>query len=68
VRITLDENLGRTAAALLRDAGHDAATVLDQGLASAADRALIAACHTEARCLVTLDVEFSNPFLFPPAE
>jgi hypothetical protein len=34
---------------------------------AASDAALIAACTAEARCLVTLDLDFANPLRFPPA-
>ena len=66
--IKLDENLGRRGAALLRDAGHDVATVFDQGLTSASDRALIQVCRAEHRVLVTLDMDFANPLVFKPAD
>jgi len=68
VRIKLDENLGRQAAELLRAAGHEVTTVHEEGLVAAFDEAVANACRTEGRCLVTLDLGFSNPFLFPPAE
>jgi len=68
IRIKLDENLGNRGAAMFRDAGYDVATVFQQGLTSTADRALIDVCRTEDRCLVTLDLDFSNPLLFNPAE
>lgn len=67
MKLDLDENLGKTCAALLRDAGHDVATVFDQGLASAPDDKVIDACRSEARCLVTLDLGFANPLVFVPS-
>jgi len=64
----LDENLGARGADLLRAAGHDVATVSEEDLCSAPDRDLFAACVSEKRCLVTLDLDFANPLLFRPAD
>ncbi len=68
MRLKLDENLGKSAAEALRRAGHDVATVPDQGLFGIDDRTLIETCHREGRCLVTLDMEFGNPLLFKPSD
>jgi predicted nuclease of predicted toxin-antitoxin system len=66
VKIKIDENIGMRWADLFRAAGHDVTTVPQQGLCSAGDEALIAAAAGEARCLVTLDLDFSNPLMFRP--
>ena len=66
MKIKLDENLGERGAALFWAAGHDVATIPAQGLCSANDEQVIAICAGEGRCLVTLDLHFSNPLLFNP--
>jgi len=68
VLLKLDENLGERGRRTLVDAGHDVVTVGDQGLAGAADPRVIEVCGAEGRCLVTLDLDFSNPFVFPPEQ
>ncbi len=67
VRFKLDENLPRDAAALLRDAGHDVQTVLDERLGGNPDPGVLEACRTENRVLITFDLDFSDIRLYPPA-
>jgi predicted nuclease of predicted toxin-antitoxin system len=68
MKLKLDENLGHRAGELLRERGHDVATVIGQGLAGTSDQLLAAACQGERRCLVTLDLEFGNPLVFQPSK
>ena len=46
--IKLDENLGERGKKLFADAGHDVATVADQGLAGADDHRVIDVCTVRA--------------------
>ena len=68
MKFKLDENFGTRGVANLAAHGHDVATVADQGLSSASDITLIDVCRAEERCLVTLDLDFSNPIRFPPRD
>jgi predicted nuclease of predicted toxin-antitoxin system len=68
VRLKLDENLGKQPLELFVEAGHDAVTVKAQQLSGVDDLKLIAVCKEEKRCLVTLDMGFGNPLVFPPEE
>jgi predicted nuclease of predicted toxin-antitoxin system len=64
----VDENLPEDVAAVLREAGHEAATVASQGLAGAEDAQLSETLKWEGRILVTLDVGFGDIRTYPPGE
>ncbi|MEM6837046.1 MAG: DUF5615 family PIN-like protein [Cyanobacteria bacterium P01_C01_bin.120] len=65
MRPKLDENIGQRGLTLLKQAGHDVATVVEQGLASTPDENLIEVCRREGRRLVSLDYEFDKGRLVP---
>ena len=66
MKFKLDQNMDPQAAVILRNAGHDAITVKEQNLLGARDSLIASICQQEGRCLVTLDTDFRNPFLYPP--
>lgn len=67
MNIKLDENLGRRGVDAFRAAAHDVDTVADEGLASGNDHEVRAAATAAGRVLVTLDLDFANPLVHPPA-
>jgi len=67
VKLKLDESLGRRGRQMIAAAGHDVASVADQGLEGSLDGDLLEYCPAEGRCLVTLDLEFANPLVFLPS-
>ena len=56
----VDEDLPGDVATLLREAGHDATTVVEQDLTGASDDALWRSVDQEKRCLITADKGFAN--------
>jgi len=65
MKLKLDENFDPRLAPLLAAEGFDVDTVPAEGLSGASDDAVYAACQTAGRALLTLDLDFSNPFRFP---
>lgn len=66
-RFKLDENLPRDAERLLRQAGHDVHTVVDEQLSGSADTRIFEAALLERRVLVTFDLDFADIRQYPPA-
>lgn len=66
MKFKLDENLGEGVRRRLAAAGHDVSTVVDQQMAGATDALVYRTCTDEGRVLVTLDLDFANPFVFDP--
>lgn len=68
MKFKTDENLPVEAATALRDAGHDAETVWDEGLAGADDTTIASRSRSEVRILVTADLDFANIRAYPPED
>ncbi len=64
--VKVDEDLPRDAARLLRERGHDASTVLEQGMGGWKDAELWEAVQRERRFLITADKGFADILAFPP--
>lgn len=66
MKIKLDENLPLSLADILRQAGHDADTVLQEGLGGKPDDDVWRAAQAEHRFLITQDLDFSDTRRFAP--
>jgi predicted nuclease of predicted toxin-antitoxin system len=66
-RFKLDENLPRDAKALIAGAGHDVESAIEEHLAGDPDLRVLDACRSESRVLITLDLDFADIRLYPPA-
>lgn len=60
MKFKIDENLPEELSQLLRDAGWDSATVVEQQLSGADDPRIADVCAAEQRILITFDRGFSN--------
>ncbi|MBN1399203.1 MAG: DUF5615 family PIN-like protein [Anaerolineae bacterium] len=68
MRLKVDENLPIEVASALRQAGHDAATVVEQHLEGSPDSDIASVCQQEQRALITLDMGFADIRTYPPAQ
>ncbi len=66
MRVKVDEDLPAATAALLRNHGYDAETVLDEGMGGSKDQAIWQAAQSEQRLLVTADKGFGDLRSYPP--
>jgi predicted nuclease of predicted toxin-antitoxin system len=66
VKVKLDENLGQSHAELVRDAGHMAQRVTEQGLSGAKDPVLWQHVCDAGYFFITLDLDFSDVRRFVP--
>jgi predicted nuclease of predicted toxin-antitoxin system len=60
MRFKLDENPPARAVDVLRAAGHDTVSLLDEVAAGAQDATVAQLVQSEGRVLVTLDLDFAN--------
>ncbi|MFZ5908770.1 MAG: DUF5615 family PIN-like protein [Chloroflexota bacterium] len=60
MKFKLDENFGRRTVDLFEEAGYDVHTIRDENMAGASDAQVYDRCIKEQRCLVTLDLDFSD--------
>ena len=67
MKFKLDEHLPSEIAEDLRQAGHDAQTVFDQGMSGALDSDLMRVVQAENRVILTMDKGIANVTEYPPA-
>jgi predicted nuclease of predicted toxin-antitoxin system len=60
LKLKLDENLNPAWTTILKEAGHDATSVVEQKLAGAVDTVVAEACRQECRALITADIGFGQ--------
>jgi predicted nuclease of predicted toxin-antitoxin system len=68
MKVKTDQNVPVEAAEDLREAGHDAVTVDDEGLGGQPDARVADACRAEGRAILTLDLDFADIRVYPPGD
>lgn len=66
MKFKLDENFGMRTQQLFRLAGYDIHTIREQKMQGCSDEQLYKVCCAEQRCLVTLDLDFTDVTRFSP--
>ena len=66
MRFKVDENLPQELVPDFAEGGHDAETVVQEGMAGVADRDLLEAARLDGRIFLTLDKGIANIDIFPP--
>jgi predicted nuclease of predicted toxin-antitoxin system len=66
MRFKIDENLPGELVSELRQAGHEADTVFDEGMSGAADADILARVQIEKRVFLTLDKGVADIREYPP--
>lgn len=66
MKFKLDENFGKRIKELFIEQGYDTETIFDEKLQGSDDKTVFDTCVKEKRCLVTLDLDFSDVINFPP--
>ncbi len=64
--VKVDEDLPRAVAQMLRDAGYDVVSVIEQGMGGWKDPELWKAVQSENRFFITADKGFADIRLYPP--
>lgn len=67
LKFKIDENLPVEAANIFTKFGYDAETVFYEGIKGFPDKEIMELCRREGRILVTLDLDFSDVRVYPPA-
>ncbi len=68
LKFITDEDVPRSTARVLRNAGFDAVDVRDVGLRGKSDADVFAYAQQEQRLIITCDLGFSNILHFPPGK
>jgi predicted nuclease of predicted toxin-antitoxin system len=66
MKFKLDENMPADLATVLRQEGHDATDVEEEGMAGGEDPSVLQAATLEARVLLTFDTDFADIRQYPP--
>lgn len=66
MRVKVDEDLPKAAVQMMRHHGHDAVSVIEQGMGGTKDSPLWQAVQAEKRFLVTADKGFGDIRSYPP--